>query len=42
MPLKNDIENVLGYQIVMENDANGFTLAESLLGSAKGMMLFLE
>jgi fructokinase len=36
MPLKNDIENVLGYQIVMENDANCFTLAESLLGSAKG------
>ena len=35
MPLKNDIENVLGYQIVMENDANCFALAESLLGSAK-------
>jgi fructokinase len=36
MPLKNDIENVLGYEIVMENDANCFALAESLLGSAKG------
>ena len=36
MPLKNDIENILGYEIVMENDANCFALAESLLGSAKG------
>ena len=36
MPLKNDIENALGYQIVVENDANCFALAESLLGSAKG------
>jgi len=36
MPLKNDIENVLGYEIVMENDANCFALAESSLGSAKG------
>ena len=36
MPLKNDIENVLGFEIVMENDANCFTLAESVLGSAKG------
>jgi len=36
MPLKNDIENILGYEIAMENDANCFTLAESVLGSAKG------
>jgi len=36
MPLKTDIENVLGSQTVMENDANCFALAESLLGSAKG------
>jgi len=36
MPLKNDIEKALGSQIVMENDANCFALAESLLGSAKG------
>ena len=36
MPLKNDIEKVLGSQIVMENDANCFALAESLLGAAKG------
>ena len=36
MPLKSDIENVLGYEIAMENDANCFALAESLLGSAKG------
>ena len=35
-PLKNDIEKALGSQIVMENDANCFALAESLLGSAKG------
>jgi len=36
MPLKADIENILGYKIFMENDANCFALAESLLGSAKG------
>ena len=36
MPLRNDIENILGYEIAMENDANCFTLAESVLGSAKG------
>jgi len=36
MPLKNDIEKALESLIVMENDANCFALAESLLGSAKG------
>ena len=36
MPLKTDIEKALGSQTVMENDANFFALAESLLGSAKG------
>jgi len=36
MPLKNDIENILGYEISMENDANCFALSESILGSAKG------
>jgi len=36
MPLKTDVEKALGSQIVMENDANCFALAESLLGSAKG------
>jgi fructokinase len=35
MPLKNDIENILGYEISMENDANCFALSESILGSAK-------
>jgi len=35
MPLKNDIENILGYEISMENDANCFALSESVLGSAK-------
>ena len=44
MPLKNDIENMLGYEIAMENDANCFALSDlSVLGSAKGLlMLFLE
>ncbi|RZD36104.1 MAG: sugar kinase, partial [Thaumarchaeota archaeon] len=36
MPLKNDLENILDQKILMENDANCFALAESLLGSAKG------
>jgi len=36
MPLKSDIENMLGCEIVMENDANCFALSESVLGSAKG------
>jgi fructokinase len=36
MPLKNDIENMLGCEIAMENDANCFALSESVLGSAKG------
>jgi len=36
MPLKNDIENMLGCEIAMENDANCFVLSESVLGSAKG------
>ena len=36
MPLKKDIENMLRYEIFMENDANCFALAESLLGSAIG------
>jgi fructokinase len=36
MSLKNDIENGLDHEIIMENDANCFALAESSLGSAKG------
>ena len=36
MPLKTDIEKKLGYKIFMENDANCFALAESLLGAGKG------
>ena len=36
MPLKNDLEYILDQEILMENDANCFALAESLLGSAKG------
>jgi predicted NBD/HSP70 family sugar kinase len=34
-PLKKDIEQALGYEIRMENDANCFTLSEALYGSAK-------
>ena len=36
MPLKNDLENILDQEILMENDANCFALAEAVLGSAKG------
>jgi len=36
MPLKNDIENMLGCEVAMGNDANCFALSESVLGSAKG------
>jgi fructokinase len=36
MPFQKDIENLLGRQVMMENDANCFTLAESLWGAAKG------
>ena len=36
MPLKNDLEHILDQEILMENDANCFALAESLLGAAKG------
>ena len=35
MPLKNDIEKALGYGVEMENDANCFALAESLMGSGR-------
>lgn len=35
-PLQRDIEKLLGRRIGMENDANCFTLAESLSGAAKG------
>lgn len=34
-PLKKDIEQILGYEIRMENDANCFALSEALYGSAK-------
>lgn len=34
-PLKKDIEQTLGYEIRIENDANCFTLSEALYGSAK-------
>ncbi len=38
-PLQRDLENLLGRRIGIENDANCFTLAESLLGVAKGYSL---
>lgn len=33
--LKNDLEKALGQKIIIENDANCFALAESILGAAK-------
>jgi fructokinase len=38
-PLKNDLEQVLGRKIAIQNDANCFTLAEGLLGAGKGKKL---
>ncbi|MHA7648102.1 ROK family protein [Nitrosopumilus sp. S4] len=38
-PIKEDLENILGKKISMENDANCFTIAESKMGSAKGYSL---
>ena len=38
-PLKKDIENLLGIKTGIENDANCFTLAESLEGAVKGYSL---
>lgn len=35
-PLKIDLENKLGRQVAVENDANCFTLAEALLGAGNG------
>jgi fructokinase len=35
MPLKKDLEKILGQKISMENDANCFAMAEAQLGAAK-------
>jgi len=35
-PLKDDLENQIELPVFMENDANCFALAESILGAAKG------
>jgi fructokinase len=35
MPLKEDLEKALGQKISMENDANCFAMAESMIGVAK-------
>ena len=34
-PIQQDMENVLGIPVLMENDANCFALAESTIGAAK-------
>lgn len=36
MPLKNDLEEMLGKKVAMENDANCFAMAEATLGAAVG------
>lgn len=36
MPLKEDIEKILGTKIAMDNDANCFAMAESTMGAARG------
>lgn len=36
MPLKDDLERLLGRKITMENDANCFTMAEATMGAATG------
>ncbi|WP_268541880.1 ROK family protein [Candidatus Nitrosotenuis cloacae] len=36
MPLKDDLERLLGRKIAMDNDANCFAMAESRLGAAVG------
>lgn len=36
MPLKEDLEQRLGGKVAMENDANCFALAESVMGAASG------
>lgn len=38
-PLRNDLEQVLGRKIAIQNDANCFALAEGLLGAGKGKKL---
>ena len=38
-PFKKDIENILKHPVFIENDANCFTLAESILGAAKNKSL---
>lgn len=36
MPLKSDLENLLGRPIGIQNDANCFAMAEALLGAGRG------
>ncbi|MFI5416939.1 MAG: ROK family protein [Nitrososphaerales archaeon] len=36
MPLKNDLEKILGKKVAMENDANCFAMAEATMGAAVG------
>lgn len=36
MPLKDDLEKILGKKVAMENDANCFAMAEATMGAAVG------
>lgn len=36
MPLKEDLEKLIGTKIIMENDANCFAMAEATMGAARG------
>lgn len=36
MPLKNDLEKILGKKVTMENDANCFAMAEATMGAVVG------
>ncbi|NTU92435.1 MAG: ROK family protein [Chlorobiaceae bacterium] len=39
MPLQRDLEEVLGMEVLIENDANCFALAESMMGAGRDEML---
>lgn len=39
MPVKEDLEKILGRKVVIENDANCFAMAEALMGAGKGKPL---
>jgi len=39
--LKQDIQNVLGVEVIIQNDANCFALAEATLGAARGKKIVM-